>query len=63
MMQKGDRVALRRGGWEGKVDRVQLGDQVHVAFDNGGSGIFREEELIPTDREDKGWPPRNLETK
>jgi preprotein translocase subunit YajC len=62
-MQPGDRVALRRGGWEGKVDRVQSGARVHVEFDNGGSGLFPEADLVRVGNEDKAWPPRNLEAK
>lgn len=60
-MNPGDRVCLAKSkDWEGSVVRVR-GEQVHVAFDGGGTGTLDRSDLAPV--EDKAWPPNGLETK
>jgi hypothetical protein len=66
-VKKNDRVALAStpqlvGSINSGADKRGL---YEVAFDGGGSGWFRADQLIPADQATttKTWPPAGLETK
>lgn len=62
MTERDDKVRLVRApDYRGTVTRVTTDGMCDIEFVGGGTGRFREADLVPD--EDKSWPPSGLEAK